>query len=314
MTPEDVAQLFAEQIQAWPDLRKGVESLALAATREFEIRGVRVVALHIPHRAASTTASVDPQTILERPCFLCPENRPPEQQGIPFGDDLIVLANPFPILSNHVTIVYREHVPQRIVAGVGRTGTAGGALPGIRGMLAAARALPGFMVIYNGPGCGASAPDHLHFQACLHDGVPVVGDIGRAAGGVLPDYLGTVFVVSGHEAPRIASGFDRLMSLLAEHSQQGDEPVDEPMVNVVCFHDAGEWTLLVFPRSKHRPEVYRQGRLTWSPGAIDMCGAVVLPVPGDLKRITAEDIEQVFLEVSMAPETALEIAARLGAK
>ena len=310
MTPRNVAQLFTEQIQAWPDLRKGVESLALAATREFEIRGVRVVALHIPHRAASTTASVDRQSILERPCFLCPQNRPPEQQGILFGDGLTVLANPFPILANHVTLVYREHLPQRIVAGAGRTGTADGALPGIHAMLAAARALPGFMVLYNGPGCGASAPDHLHFQACLHDGVPVVGDVGREVGGVLPDYLRTVFVVSGHEAPRVASRFDRLMSLLAEHAHRDDEP----MVNVVCFHDAGEWTVLVFPRSKHRPEVYRQGRLTWSPGAIDMCGAVVLPVPGDLERITAEDIEQVFREVSMAPETALEIAARLGAK
>ena len=300
MTPASIAELFESQQAVWPDLKQGVDSLAHTLSREFIVDNVRVVALHIPHRIKSTTAPADPEAIKNRRCFLCSGNRPPEQQGIPFGNDLVVLCNPFPILHQHVTIVYPDHTPQSI-AGPNR--------PGFGDMLSAAAALPGFMVLYNGPRAGASAPDHLHFQACSHAGVPVVEDIIRARDGLIPDYLRAVLVIDGDDRVQIERRFQGLMSELAEYSRY-----DEAMVNVIVVHDRDHWTVLVFPRARHRPEVYHQGILTWSPGAIDMAGIVVLPVESDLDRITADDIRNVFGEVSLSSGTLIEIASRLDSR
>lgn len=295
MTPEAIDALFEAQTAAWPDLDRGVESLERAARRAFEIRGARVVAVHIPHRVASTTAPVDPGAIRKRPCFLCPENRPAAQTGIAFGPDMVVLANPFPILERHVTLVHREHAPQRI------TGPSG-----VGAMLDAARALPGYVVIYNGPRSGASAPDHLHFQAGRSRGLPLVEGAGGAVDGMLTDPWRAVLVVAGDDPEDVEAGFRRLMSPLAARSPEADEP----RVNVIVTFEGGRWTLLLFPRARHRPAAFHEGRLTWSPGAIDMAGLVVLPVAGDLEKLTADDIETVYREVSLPIDAAREILAR----
>src|SRR5438874_976862 len=148
----DIDELFDRQIQTWPLLAAGMEGLACAKTRQVRIDWFDVFIRHIPHRVASTTAAVDKASIERRPCFLCAENLPPEQEGVKFDSDFTMYCNPYPIVERHLTIVHRDHRPQRIA---GQLGT----------MLDVAQALPGYFVIYNGPECGASAPDHLHFQA-----------------------------------------------------------------------------------------------------------------------------------------------------
>lgn len=298
MNPLSIAKLFDSQKVVWPDLKSGVNSLAQALSREFLVDNVRIVALHIPHRIRSTTAPTDPEAVKKRPCFLCSDNRPPEQEGIPFGNNLVVLCNPYPILDRHVTIVYPNHIPQ-LITGTNHSG--------FGDMLAVAAALPGFMILYNGPKAGASAPDHLHFQACSRSGVPVVEDIVFARENVIPEYLRSVVVFDGHDSGRIERRFEGLMNLLAAHSSDDEEA----MVNVIVIFDNGHWTVLVFPRARHRPEVYHEGILTWSPGAIDMAGIVVLPVQSDLDRITADDIRSVFREVSLPFDTVSDIAARM---
>jgi hypothetical protein len=301
VTPASIGKLFESQQAAWPDLKSGVEGLAHAVSREFVVDSVRVVALHIPHRIKSTTAPVDPEAVRKRPCFLCSRNRPPEQEGIPFGNDLVVLCNPFPILDQHVTIVYPDHTPQKIVGTI---------RSGFLDMLDAAAALPGFMVLYNGAKAGASAPDHLHFQAGSHAGVPVIEDVLGTRDGVIPDYLRSVFVLAGDDAARIERRFEGLMAMLAGYTSE----IEEAMVNIIVVHDGGHWTVLVFPRARHRPAVYHQGILTWSPGAIDMAGIVVLPVASDLERIRADDIRSVFGEVSLSSDAVIEIASKLDLK
>ena len=310
MNPAAIRALFEAQRKAWPELDQGVRSLSAVRSRDFLVDGVRVVAIHIPHRIKSTTAPADPEAIRARPCFLCSDNLPAEQVGMSFGNGLVVLCNPYPILVHHVTIVGPDHTPQRIVGNVGNVGNAGNGgvnSSGLGDMLAASAALPGFMVLYNGPGAGASAPDHLHFQACSHTGIPVVEDIARSQGLTLPNYLRPVLVIAGNDADVVRSKFDRLMELLARRAP-GE---DEPMVNLVVFYDSGCWKVLVFPRARHRPEVYHRGLLTWSPGAIDMAGVVVLPVASDLDRITGDDIRNVYAEVSIPAEAAMEVAARM---
>src|ERR1051326_569567 len=148
---EQVERLFEHQIATWPMLARGVASLKDARTRAVEVNGYRVQIRHLPHRISSTTAAVDRESVARRPCFLCAASLPPEEQGLVFNSDYTIYCNPFPILDNHMTIVHREHRPQRIAGQIDN-------------LIALADALPGYFVIYNGPQCGASAPDHMHFQ------------------------------------------------------------------------------------------------------------------------------------------------------
>src|SRR5262249_2008985 len=161
--------------QSWPRLARGVEGLAQAQTRSVRIGWFDVFVRHIPHRVGSATAAVDPESIAKRPCFLCEPNLDPEERGIPFGTDYVIYCNPFPIVPRHLSIMDREHGSQHIDGEVGA-------------MLDIALALPGYFVIYNGPECGASAPDHMHFQAGLRDLFPIETDTAGVRGVAVRDY------------------------------------------------------------------------------------------------------------------------------
>jgi hypothetical protein len=148
---DEVERLIERQVRAWPLLAKGIEGLARARTRSVKVDWYEVAVRHIPHRIASTTAEVDSASIAKRPCFLCAEHLPPEEEGLPFGNEFVIYCNPLPIVNSHLTIAHRAHTPQRIAQQFGN-------------MLELAAALPGYFVIYNGPQCGASAPE-IYFQS-----------------------------------------------------------------------------------------------------------------------------------------------------
>ncbi len=253
----DIDRLIEEQAASWPMLARGMEGLRHALTKPVDVNGFRIQVRHLPHRIVSTTANVDPDSVAKRPCFLCPSNLPPEEEGLEFNDDYTIYCNPFPILEKHLTIVHRHHRPQRIAGQ-------------IENMLALAEALPGFFVIYNGARCGASAPDHLHFQACWGKGVPII-DQGLPSFGL------------------------RVDPVLAE-SIIG---TPEPLVNIAAFRDGGETVVVVFRRSKHRPAVFHSGELTVSPATIDLCGVFVTPVEKDFHKITGDDIRRIIEEVTI---------------
>jgi len=277
-----VEYLFTHQVSAWPLLRSGLESLSRVRVRELRIRWFEVLVRHIPHRIDSTTAKVDPESISQRPCFLCPDKLPEEERGIEFGDDFVLLCNPYPILDRHLAIVRKEHTPQRI------TGE-------FSAMLDLSRILPGFVVVYNGPECGASAPDHLHFQACLHRGLPVIADVSRVSGMSIEDYARNVLVLKGFDRVWLSERFEAVMERLSKT----DPNRPEPMVNVVAFFADKEWVVMVFPRGKHRPTAYSSGELIFSPASIDLCGVPVLPVEDDFKKVGSTMIEKIFMEVTM---------------
>ena len=278
----DVDRLLGRQTASWPTLARGREGLRMSQTRAERVAGRDVLVRHIPHRIVSTTAAVDAASVSRRPCFLCPANLPPEEEGIPFDSEFTIYCNPFPILDRHLTIVHAEHRQQRI----------GGS---IAAMLKLAEALPGLFVIYNGAECGASAPDHLHFQACSRAIFPIETDAHGFAGRLIPDYGRRVFVFRQPDALRLADELHALMSILGEVTPRAAEP----MVNVAAFHDRAGWTTFVFPRGKHRPRVYETGELTVSPAAIDLCGVFVVPVLSDFLRIRGADIERIFEEVTL---------------
>jgi hypothetical protein len=291
---EKVEALFKRQVRKWPMLAKGIEGLARAETRPVQIDWYQVFVRHITHRVGSTTAAVDRESIARRPCFLCAANLPAEEEGLPFGDDLTICCNPYPIIERHLTIAQRHHREQRIASNVGS-------------MLDLAAALPGYFVIYNGPECGASAPDHLHFQAGARNLFPIEKDATRARGLTLPDYGRNVLVLRGRDRSALINRTERALELLADVT--GKRP--EPMVNVAVFHERDEWTTYLFPRGKHRPDVFHTSELTVSPAAIDLCGIFVVPLARDFEKIRGADIAAIFREVTLPDDQFREVAAKL---
>jgi hypothetical protein len=278
----DIDHLLDSQISEWPLLARGVEGLRSSQTRTERVAGRNLFVRHIPHRIVSTTAAVDAASIARRPCFLCPSNLPREEHGIPFDTEFAIYCNPFPILERHLTIVRMDHRPQRIA----------GSFPA---MLKLAQSLPDSFIIYNGPRCGASAPDHMHFQACSRDLFPIGANAAGILGSSIPDYARRVFLLRGREAPRLVERLDALLEILVHVT----DSTEEPLVNIAAYHEAEQWTVFLFPRGKHRPRVFETGEFTVSPASIDLCGVLVVPVKDDFLRIRGEDIERIFEEVTL---------------
>jgi uncharacterized protein DUF4922 len=291
---QQLEDLYRRQIKTWPRLAKGVEGLSHAETRPVEIDWFEVYVRHIPHRVTSTTAAVDPDSIAKRPCFLCVENLDPEEEGIPFGDDFTIYYNPFPIVDRHLTIVHKEHRAQRIAHAYGR-------------MLDLAEALHGFFVIYNGPECGASAPDHLHFQAGSRTLFPIEEDAGCIRDTTVEVYARNAFVFREGDRGAMLDRMYLLMDLLKDL----DRKKPEPLINIAALYKAEEWTVYMFPRAKHRPEVFYTGELTVSPASIDLCGIFVVPLAKDFVRITGDMIRSIFKEVTLPDDQVDEIGLKL---
>src|SRR5439155_8413005 len=274
------------QLKVWPLLASGMEGLARAKTRPVHIDWFDIHVRHIPHRVISTTAAVDRASIERRPCFLCRQNMPAEQEGVEFNADFTVYCNPYPIVDRHVTIVHREHKPQRIAGQLGA-------------FLDMAKGLPGYFVVYNGPECGASAPDHLHFQAGLRTLFPIEFDAKALTGPTIPNYARNVFLFRGRDREQLIQQMEKTVSLLSAVTAKAQEP----LINIAGFHDVTTgWNVYLFPRGKHRPQVFHTGELTVSPASIDLCGIFVAPLEKDFARISGNDIASIFREVTLPDE------------
>jgi len=294
---DEVEELFERQARAWPQLAKGIEGLASAKTRQVRVDWFDIFVRHIPHRVGSTTAPVDRESVTKRPCFLCAGNLPPEEEGVRFGEDFTIYCNPFPIVERHLTIAHKEHSSQRIANQFGN-------------MLDLAAALPGYFVVYNGPECGASAPDHMHFQAGSRKLFPIGHDTAGLSGVTVPNYRRNVFVFRGRERSALIDRMDRAIEVLAEAT--GKRP--EPLVNLAVFHERDQWITYLFPRGKHRPGVFYSGELTVSPASIDLCGIFVVPIAHDFEKITGDAIAAIFREVTLPDDRFQEVVGKLERK
>ncbi len=290
----EIEELFKRQVRTWAQFAKGIEGLARAKTRPVRIDWFDIFIRHIPHRVGSTTASVDRESVAKRPCFLCARNLPLEQEGLQFDEDFTIYCNPFPIVERHLTIVHREHGLQHIANRFGN-------------MLELAAALPGYFVVYNGPECGASAPDHMHFQAGSRRLFPIEQDTAGLAGVTVPKYGRNVVLLRGWDRSTLIHRMDRALDLLAETTGKRAEP----MVNIAVFHERGGWVAYLFPRRKHRPEVFHTGELTVSPASIDLCGIFVVPLEQDFEKITGDAIAAIFREVTLPDGQFQEVAGKL---
>lgn len=299
MTPiaENVRDLFEDQLENWELARTNYGNLDKVRVREIEFPGFRIFVQFNPHRITSSSAKVDTRSIQERPCFLCERNRPPEQKGIDFQGGYKILINPFPIFNRHLTIVSDDHTDQRI-------------LGNMESMLDLASALPDYVLFYNGPQCGASAPDHLHFQAGNKGFMPVEDDFRNkklvrmadskhgTALWLWQDYGRSLFTLVGDSKATLISAFERFYARFAE--LQKDKP--EPMLNILASYETGEWRIHLFPRSFHRPECYfAEGaeKILLSPASVDMGGVLITPREEDFLKIRASDICAIFNQVCL---------------
>ncbi len=302
------AALLNQQKKTWPLLQGGYAGLNAVQTRAFDFDGFVIKVQFNPGRITSSAAKVDKKSIRERKCFLCMKHLPPEQRGVAFGDDYVILCNPFPIFPEHFTIPHREHIPQRIDGSFGV-------------FLDLAKAMgERYTLFYNGPRCGASAPDHLHFQAGLKGFMPLdteYRDVVRRYGRiVLESEEIRIVAVDWHLRRFVALESTRRDALLSEFGRLMDRlkllesETEEPMVNVLASYEAG-WRILVFPRRRHRPSFFfeeGEKKMVISPAAVDMGGVCITPVERDFHRIRREDLVTMFEEVTLGRE---EFAALL---
>jgi len=270
-------------------------------THEIELCGHVISVQHNPKRIVSTGAKVDPKSISERKCFLCLDNLALEQKGVLYRDEFVVLCNPFPIVDKHLTIPHLKHIPQSIE----------GRVPFF---LELAREMaPDFTVFYNGPKCGASAPDHLHFQACPAGVVPVelvASDDGRESnqliGGIslsTMKFAGQhLIVIEGKKEMQLHDAFVRLVASMKRVLHVSDEP----MMNIFCLYVDSMWRMIIFVRQKHRPDVFFKegdGRVVISPAALDLGGVIVTPIEKDFERMDVSMLHDIFDEVLVGPST-----------
>ena len=292
---EQVSALFEEQKQGWALLGSNWALLDQVRVREFRFDGTVIRVQYNPRRIVSSAAKVDKASIEQRSCFLCPENRPPEEQGVWFGGDYEILCNPFPIFRQHFTIAHRAHTPQVIRSE-------------ITSLLELARELPSLVVFYNAPACGASAPDHLHFQAGNRGLMPIEEELAtlkkrygrRLTGSEAPavtaisDGLRNFFLLESGDRESLENAF----YLIFDHMEVYQEA--EPMLNLLAYFD-GSWQLLLFPREKHRPwQYFEEGErnILLSPAAVDMGGTLITPLEKDFNAITGEAISDIFAQVT----------------
>lgn len=274
---QEIDRLFVEQQEEWEQLKNSLRQLESVQNKSFGWGNEIVVKVQFnPDRIVSVGAKVDKTNIEQRPCFLCEENRPKEQRGIAYRERYTILVNPFPILKNHLTIPIQSHVPQRIRRKIGD-------------MMDLAQQLPDYIVFYNGPKCGASAPDHFHLQAGLKQPVLMAGD----------NELRSCLVIESKSKEEIEERFEDVYLYLK--NLQPDE--DEPMMNLIAFTSGGKYVLHVFPRKSHRPRQYFETgkrQLLISPGALDMAGLMITARTVDFDKIRKEDIEDIYSQVSMS--------------
>ena len=309
MEDSSISRFFNRQLEVWTDARHRFRDLKHVETRQFSDQ---LKLQWNPARIVSTGAKIDKKTLGERPCFLCDKNRPKEQMSKQIDEKFHLLVNPFPILPVHFTIPARKHQPQLIYKNYGE-------------MHRFISLHSDLMVFYNGPKCGASAPDHLHFQAGTNGILPLQTNWQRLSRNltdiislndeekisVVRDFIVPAFVIISKSAESDEALFRRLYKAMP---QRGDET--EPMMNIISWRKGEEFISVVIPREKHRPEAYfaeGDAQFMVSPGALDMSGLIITPREEDFRKLTEEKALSLLQECGVSEEKMNAIIAKLKA-
>ena len=309
MEDSSISRFFNRQLEMWEDARHRFRDLKHVEVRQLSDQ---LKVQFNPARIVSTGAKIDKHTLGERPCFLCERNRPKEQMTKQIDDHFQLLVNPFPILPVHFTIPATKHQPQSIYRHYGE----------MHRLLSLHSEL---MVFYNGPKCGASAPDHLHFQAGTSGVLPLQTNWQRLSRNltdvisltdeekisVLHDFLVPAFVIISKSEDSDEELFHRLYRSMP---MRGDE--SEPMMNIIAWRKGDEFISVVIPREKHRPDAYfaeGEAQMMVSPGALDMAGLIITPREEDFSKINLDKATALLRECGISAEKMEAIVSNLKA-
>ena len=278
-----LGQCLEQQLQVWPAAKEAFGNLEQVQTRILSSSGLALQ--HNPARIISTTAKVKPAETAVRSCFLCSQNRPVEQIAFDAGDGFDLLLNPYPILREHFCVVSREHRPQKFKDCYEK-------------MLQIAQQLePGYMIFYNGPRSGASAPDHLHMQIGRAEGIPLVNKLRENEPPqkdepiTIQPFGFPIIVIKGSDPQKL---WDYISGMTIYDGEY------EPRMNVLSFNREGQVITAVIPRSKHRPDCYyaQEGKVLVSPGGIDMFGMVITPRKEDFDKLNEKQVLDIYRQVT----------------
>lgn len=306
---EEVEKMRCSQLQEWELAKGNYENLRMVKTKKIEINSMPVIVQFNPKRITSSAAKVDTKSIQERKCFLCPDNLPEQQKGIDFMGKYLVLVNPFPIFPKHLTIPGYEHEPQQIKGK-------------ITDMLELAYSLQDYVFFYNGPKCGASAPDHLHFQAGNKGFLPIEKDFdsfekenivskSNIQISLFANYPCSALIMESEDISLIDEYFNKIHDALEIKPEEY-----EPMMNILAWCGQGHYKLCFFPRVLHRPSCfYEEGdnNILISPASVDMGGVFITPLEKDFDKIKEEDISRIIREVCIDKAYLQKIANHLNA-
>ena len=302
----NIRAFFTHQLDTWDEIRQRYEALKHVGLKQLGHRQLQ----YNPARMVSTGAQIDRQTIAQRACFLCEKNRPEEQLTIDLGDDFELMVNPFPVLPMHFTIVRKTHVPQTILENYTE----------IHRLL---ELFPELFVFYNGPMSGASAPDHMHFQAGIGQELPlmtVLRKLEKELQVLIKQENGSslsmfntvsfnVFVIKSKAQETEMALFKQLYAAMPV--REGEK---EPRMNIVAWRDGSEDVIVVLPRDNHRPACYfEEGdrRMVISPGALDMAGLIITPREEDFNRMSEDKLISILKEVSIKEKDMKNIKEKL---
>jgi len=301
-------EMLERQKRDWDWCVKGYGSLETVITHEFKYAGFSLKVQFNPGRITSTSAKVDPKSIKERKCFLCEESLPPAQERLQYRDGYHILVNPFPIFPEHFTIPKTGHNPQEIAGH-------------FEMMLTLAEDMDGeFTIFYNGPKCGASAPDHFHFQAGTRNFMTVEHDFhslqakysvaSRDFNGVkvnaIDDGIRKMIFLEGENKDALAAEFYTVFDRYSALMHIGEEP----LMNILAWKHGHGFRVVVFLREKHRPARYfaeGEERILLSPASVDIGGVGIIPVEEDFNRITQEILTELFKEVFVSREMLVKV-------
>jgi hypothetical protein len=292
---QNINLFFNRQINDWPLLNKNYAGLRSVLEKEFHFDGFEIKLQFNPERIRSAVAKKEEI----RPCFLCKENRPKEQETISILS-YSILANPYPIFPGHLTIPDQRHLPQLIANRV-------------ENLLDLTKNLSGFSLLYNGPQSGASVPDHFHFQAVQKGFLPLERDILSFPGKKLlwedslgriyrmDDYLRKCLIYESKEKEWLLQQFEQLTKQLPlSHPTE-----EEPQWNLVSLYEQDRWHLVVFPRKQHRPaQFYEEGekQILISPGVVDFAGVLISVRKEDFDKMNPDLIRDIYSQLTLSDE------------
>ncbi len=281
---QSIAAFFSNQMHSWPETAQRFEALDTTVQRtSFTMAaGATLEVQFNPDRIRSTGAKVDKASIAARKCFLCQDNQPDQQAHLNYKGKFQLCVNPYPILHNHFTLPLMAHEPQILNRHYSDLGSIVNDLPA------------DMTIFYNGAQCGASAPDHFHFQLARANEIPLQRDLHNYHS---VDIVDGVKMVDGFVYPFFVAQTIEAAELVVDALPIVDnEP--EPRFNLI----AQSHQYIIIPRRKLRPECYYaegDDNMCVSPGAVDMGGLIIAPREKDFNRLNADLISSILQEVAL---------------